>query len=82
MRVRKRPVEVEAFQTGSADVPQWMLDAVNNGTAFYDRLGRLTIRTLEGDHLAWPGDWIIRGIKGELYPCKPDIFDATYEVIE
>jgi hypothetical protein len=39
----------------------------------------LFIGTLEGTHRADPGDWIIRGIKGELYPCKPDIFAATYE---
>ena len=35
--------------------------------------------TVEGDHTALPGDWIIRGVKGEFYPCKPDIFAATYE---
>jgi hypothetical protein len=40
----------------------------------------LTIPTLEGDHVARHGDWIIRGVKGELYPCKPDIFEATYEL--
>lgn len=39
----------------------------------------LVIPTLEGDHEAAPGDWIIRGVKGELYPCKPDIFETTYE---
>jgi len=39
----------------------------------------ITIPTLEGDHLAQPGDMIIRGIAGEYYPCKPDIFAATYE---
>jgi hypothetical protein len=39
----------------------------------------ISIRTLEGTHAAQPGDWIIRGVKGEFYPCKPDIFDATYE---
>jgi hypothetical protein len=37
------------------------------------------IRTLEGTMHASPGDWIIRGVKGEFYPCKPDIFEATYE---
>lgn len=42
----------------------------------------LWIGTLEGSHRADPGDWIIRGLKGELYPCKPDIFAATYEVAE
>jgi len=40
------------------------------------------IHTLEGTMLARPGDWIITGIKGELYPCKPDIFEATYEPVE
>lgn len=39
----------------------------------------LLIETLEGTHRANPGDWIIRGVKGEFYPCKPDIFAATYE---
>ncbi len=40
------------------------------------------IDTLEGGHIVCPGDWIITGIKGEYYPCKPDIFEATYEVVE
>lgn len=39
------------------------------------------IETLEGGHIVCPGDWIICGVKGELYPCKPDIFEATYEVV-
>ncbi len=42
----------------------------------------VTITTLEGDLLASPGDWIITGIKGEQYPCKPDIFAATYEPVD
>ena len=44
-----------------------------------DGFNWLEIETLEGIHRAMPGDWIIRGVKGELYPCKPDIFEATYE---
>jgi len=40
------------------------------------------IDTLEGGHIVCPGDWIITGIKGEKYPCKPDIFDATYEAVD
>lgn len=44
--------------------------------------GRMVIATLEGGHWVTPGDWIIRGVKGEFYPCKPDIFDATYEPVE
>lgn len=39
------------------------------------------IDTLEGGHIVCPGDWIIKGIKGEFYPCKPDIFEATYEAV-
>lgn len=39
------------------------------------------IDTLEGGHIVCPGDWIITGVKGELYPCKPDIFEATYEKV-
>jgi hypothetical protein len=46
-----------------------------------DRLGMI-IPTLEGEMLASEGDWVIRGIKGELYPCRSDIFDATYEPVE
>lgn len=40
---------------------------------------QLWIKTLEGGHIASPGDWIIRGVKGEFYPCKPDIFASTYD---
>lgn len=40
-----------------------------------------TIETLEGPHVVTPGDWIITGVKGERYPCKPDIFEATYEAL-
>lgn len=39
------------------------------------------IDTLEGGHIVCPGDWIITGVKGEHYPCKPDVFDATYEIV-
>lgn len=42
----------------------------------------IAIVTLEGVHYATPGDWIIKGVNGELYPCKPDIFEATYEPVE
>lgn len=42
----------------------------------------LVIPTLEGPHIASPGDWIIRGVQGEFYPCKPDIFEATYDRVD
>jgi hypothetical protein len=49
-----------------------------NGDAQYIEI---TIPTLEGEHIARHGDWIIKGVKGEFYPCKPDIFAATYEAV-
>lgn len=78
---RKKPVVIEAMEyTGenSHDVMVW-----GGGSAIvaYSTTppGCLVIPTLEGDHLASPGDYIIRGVQGELYPCKPDIFAQTYE---
>lgn len=44
--------------------------------------GGLVIKTQEGEHIASINDWIIKGVKGEYYPCKPDIFEATYERVE
>jgi hypothetical protein len=55
-----------------------------SGQNHHDRCGHIWhdhgwIDTLEGGHIVCPGDWIIRGVQGEFYPCKPDIFEATYE---
>ena len=55
---------------------------IHQGIGFTPPLGELYIPTLEGTHTAKPGDWIIRGVKGEFYPCKPDIFAATYDKVE
>ncbi len=53
-----------------------------SGVSIDPRDGRMVIATLEGGHWVNLGDWIIRGVQGEFYPCKPDIFEATYEQIE
>jgi hypothetical protein len=89
-RYRKKPVEIEAVQfsariTDCQVFPDWLTEARANGTVEY-RLekngpGYLLIKTLEGEMRANQDDWIIRGINGELYPCKPDIFAATYEQV-
>lgn len=86
MKYRKKPVVIDAFQfTGKNqfEVMRWC-DAVHSGPAvtweFHD--GVLDIPTMEGVMTANPNDWIIRGVKGEFYPCKPDIFEATYEPAE
>lgn len=83
MRFRKKPVEIEAVQVtldGMAR-PPWLSYALKNGTVYWQGGDdpHFTIETLEGVMRANLLDWIIRGVKGELYPCKPDIFAATYE---
>lgn len=84
---RKKPVVIEASQwNATGDHP-----AVRSYTIGGDRLcakcqHRLLrhgwVDTLEGGHIVCPGDWIITGVQGEKYPCKPDIFEATYEKVE
>ena len=82
MKYRKKPIVIEAFQfqqpTSVDEAPQWLTEAVVRGD-FLVEDGVAHIVTLEGIMTAQPGDWIIHGVKGELYPCKPDVFAATYE---
>lgn len=93
MKFRKKPVEIEAWQWNFSEeqepAPTWMNDALHrypepNSAAFepdHPDGPRIAIGTLEGVMVALPGDWIIQGVQGELYPCKPDIFEATYEPV-
>ena len=93
-KYRKKPVIIEAVQWDGKD-HRGMFDFLDgsfrsvmavSGTNFYidhsKVVGGLIIKTLEGEHLAQIGDYIIKGVKGEYYPCKPDIFEATYEPVE
>lgn len=94
MKVRKKPVIVEAIQwNGFNKVPVIKevheYDPYKEGNPNYmcqncgntnDKHG--WIATLEGGHIVCPGDWIITGVKGEKYPCKPDIFKLTYEIVD
>ena len=80
MKYRKKAVIVEAkmFIIGSfVDVAEWC-----NGRIIYDgkRVDNMRIDTLEGEMTAQRGDFIIQGVQGEFYPCKPDIFKQTYEI--
>lgn len=77
---RKKPVVVEAFQWTDDEVPSWWKEI--EGITIAVSTGAAIIPTLEGDMAARPHDWIIRGVKGEVYPCKPDIFEATYEPVD
>ncbi len=82
-KYRKKPVVIEAFRwTGGIDQtddPQWAVEAMAAGSIRIGPGPTLLIETLEGTMQANPGDYIIQGVKGEIYPCKPDIFDATYD---
>lgn len=90
----KKPVVIEAFQMtperrkSNEDWPNWLhaawqKDRFDVGSVSPKTLGMdddpLVIHTLEGPMTVGWGDWIIQGVKGELYPCKPDIFGLTYE---
>jgi hypothetical protein len=82
---RKLPVEVEAMQFNNDettfDLLHWA-NASRTGLPFVRWINdRLEVPTFEGTMTANVGDWIIRGVAGELYPCKPDIFAATYEQV-
>lgn len=84
-KYRKKPVVIDAFRwTGGPDQtedPEWIIDRIRLGqVGFAD--GKMFIKTLEGVMEATPGDYIIRGVKGEVYPCKPDIFEETYEEVK
>lgn len=82
-RYRKKPVEIEAVQltydTLNEAANFVASDQFAGGGADSERGVYVDIRTLEGVMRASEGDWIIKGVKGEFYPCKPDIFAATYE---
>lgn len=85
MKFRKKPVVVEAWQClpANGEPPQWALDASMCSNKWPGAVTVITaVRTLEGQMSVSHGDWLIRGVKGEVYPCKPDIFAATYEPVE
>lgn len=80
MKYRKKPVVIEAVR--------WTGDNLIECIRFCEAIarerqvdGKLTIPTLEGKMIATTGDYIIKGVKGEFYPCKPDVFGATYEPV-
>jgi hypothetical protein len=89
MKFRKKPVIIEATQWFKHGDHPAVYPAVSKGveTWYAEQVGVDSadlgmIDTLEGLHYVTPGDWIITGVKGEHYPCKPDIFEVTYERVE
>ena len=79
MKFRKKPVVIEAVKLSGETVNE-CVEFCDGKLKAHGMVG-VVIETLEGNMLASPGDWIIKGIHGEFYPCKPDIFEATYEPV-
>ncbi len=90
-KFRKKAVVIEAFQmtkerrTDNGEWPEWLNEAWQRDFetvgAFYPLSTSLVIHTLSGPVIVQPGYWILRGVHDELYPCEPDIFEATYEAV-
>jgi len=92
MKYRKKPIVIEAVLASSIIIPSqsgkvmelpppWVVDALV-GRHIVINPNCVFIKTLEGEMVAQPDDYIIQGIQGEIYPCKPDIFHATYDEVE
>ncbi|RDW17037.1 hypothetical protein CWR48_15665 [Oceanobacillus arenosus] len=88
MKYRKKPVVIEAFKFYVDPMPDWFMDKVSANEVIlmncnYDRYSieeaYCKIETLEGTMVGNGGDYIIKGVQGEIYPCKPGIFEKTYE---
>lgn len=82
-KYRKRPVVIEAIQFNGwnfGEIHDWMFDINAIHPSWFQET--MTIETLEGTMTASVGDYIIKGVNGEFYPCKPDIFERTYEPVE
>lgn len=75
---KKKPVVIQAV-IWTGENREEIMEFANGSNYFTDDLKTLNIKTLEGNLKADIGDYIIKGIKGEFYPCKPDIFEQTYE---
>lgn len=91
MKFRKKPVVIEAWEWDQTPEKLGELMMIrgfsnawlgHNTSASKKVITNLRIKTLEGHHNVSDGDWIIKGVKGEFYPCKPDIFAMTYELAE
>lgn len=82
MKFQKKPVVIDAVQYTGTNHDEIISFCGEDVMGVLVAEQPFNIRTLEGSHIASVGDWIIRGVKGEHYPCKPDIFEATYQAVE
>lgn len=84
----KKPVQIEAFRFGIDYMPDWFMDKVTDNTVILHNLGKLypqegycEIKMLEGTMIGNIGDYIIKGVQDEIYPCKEEIFKETYRPV-
>ncbi len=84
MKYRKKPVVIDAveWKVTSESFDEIRAMGTDRHVIWHTVHGTLSIPTLEGNMTAKRGDMIIKGVRGELYPCKPDIFEQTYEPVE
>jgi len=91
MKYRKLPVEIEAelvsellekFKHDFRNLPEWVKEAYENTTINTITDNNFIIKTLEGNMIASKNDYLIKGVNGELYPCKSEVFQKTYELVE
>jgi len=84
MKYRKKPIEIEArhHNSGVVGMMENLAKWCGGRVAYHLTPAAIIIPTLEGEMRADFGDWIIRGVQGEYYPCKPDIFEMTYEQVK
>lgn len=86
MLYRKKPVVIEAIQYDGTEKSLVEIvkcfNSIKASVSSDIQDDQFIIETLEGSHIASPGDYIIKGVKNEFYPCKPDIFKMTYEKVE
>lgn len=84
-KFRKKPVEIEAIQfNGRSSIHEMEREWGHRFTEkseFNDALGIFDIHTIEGTLRVSPGDWVVKGVIGEFYPCRPDIFEKTYDPV-
>ena len=82
MKYRKKPVVIDAIKFDGTQDSIVKIMGMSNQRSMRFENNSIFIDTLEGKMQANVGDWVIKGVKGECYPCKPDIFEATYEKVE
>lgn len=82
MKYRKKPIVIEAFKYNIDPRPDWFQDKVTTNEIVTYPDDSCWIKTLEGTMQGLKGDYIIKGVAGEIYPCRADIFNATYESVD